>query len=106
MLSLSIRDKQTLYQTYMPFIQGGGLFIPTPKSFEMGDELVLLIALLNEPEKFPVTAKVIWLTPQRAQGQKAAGVGVQFVEDQAGLRDKIETHLAGMLGSDNSTHTL
>ena len=27
MLSLSIRDKQTLYQTYMPFIQGGGLLL-------------------------------------------------------------------------------
>ena len=106
MLSLSIRDKHTLYQTYMPFLTGGGLFIPTPKSFELGQEVVLLMALLNEAEKFPVTAKVIWITPQGAQGQKAAGVGVQFVEDQGGLRNRIETHLAGMLGSDTPTHTL
>lgn len=106
MLSLSIRDQQTLYQTYMPFLNGGGLFIPTPKTFELGAELVLLISLLNEPEKFPITGKVVWITPQGAQGQKAAGVGVQFVEDQGGLRNRIETHLAGLLGGDRSTHTL
>ncbi|WP_420550797.1 PilZ domain-containing protein [Litorivicinus lipolyticus] len=106
MLSLSIRDKQVLYATYMPFINGGGLFIPTAKPFQMGQEVVILLALMNEPEKFPVTGKVIWITPAGAQGQKAAGIGVQFVEDEGGLRDRIETHLAGMLQSDTPTHTL
>ncbi len=106
MLSLSIRDKQVLYATYMPFVKGGGLFIPTSKPFEMGQEVVILLALMNEPEKFPVTGKVIWITPAGAQGQKAPGIGVQFIEDEGGLRDRIETHLAGSLNSDTPTHTL
>ena len=28
-LSLTIRDKSSLYAAYMPFIKNGGLFIPT-----------------------------------------------------------------------------
>ena len=106
MLSLTIRDKQVLYATYMPYIKGGGLFIPTPKAFDMGEEIVLLLTLMNEPDKFPVTAKVIWITPKGAQGQRSPGIGVQFIEDQGGLRDKIENHLAGSLGGDTLTHTL
>lgn len=106
MLSLSIRDKQVLYATYMPFVKGGGLFIPTPKSYQLNDEVVLILSLLSEPDKFPVTGKVIWITPEGAQGQKAAGIGVQFIEDEGGLKDRIETHLAGSLGGDTPTHTL
>jgi type IV pilus assembly protein PilZ len=99
-LSLTIKDKAVLYSAYMPFIKHGGLFIPTNKSYTMGDEVFMLLSLMDEPEKIPVAGKVIWITPKGAQGNKAAGVGVQFAEN------KIETHLAGALNSDRPTHTL
>lgn len=104
-LSLTIKDKAVLYAAYMPFIKHGGLFIPTNKSYAMGDEVFMLLSLMDEPEKIPVAGKVVWMTPKGAQGNKAAGVGVQFAENNA-ARNKIETHLAGALNSDRPTHTL
>lgn len=60
-LSLTIKDKAVLYAAYMPFIKHGGLFIPTNKSYTMGDEVFMLLSLMDEPEKIPVAGKVIWI---------------------------------------------
>ena len=50
-LSLTIKDKSVLYAAYMPFIKNGGLFIPTNKSYKLGDEVFMLLNLMDEPEK-------------------------------------------------------
>ncbi|WP_260960853.1 PilZ domain-containing protein [Pseudomonas citri] len=105
-LSLAIKDKSVLYAAYMPFIKNGGLFIPTNKNYRLGDEVFMLLSLMDEPEKIPVAGKVIWLTPKGAQGNRAAGVGVQFNDGDNCARNQIETHLAGSLKSDRSTHTM
>ena len=106
-LSLNIKDKAVLYAAYMPFIKEGGLFIPTAKSYELGDEVFMLLSLMDEKEKIPVAGKIIWITPKGAQGNRAAGVGVQFSpQDQGQARGKIETHLAGTLESERPTHTM
>ena len=40
-MSLAIRDKNALHKAYMPFLSQGGLFIPTDKQYEIGDEVFL-----------------------------------------------------------------
>lgn len=105
-LSLTIRDKAVLYAAYMPFIKHGGLFIPTNKSYNIGDEVFMLLNLMDEPEKIPVAGKVVWITPKGAQGNRAAGIGVQFDGDDDAANRKIETYLAGTLESDRPTHTM
>ncbi|MBJ2350179.1 MULTISPECIES: PilZ domain-containing protein [Pseudomonas] len=105
-LSLTIKDKSVLYAAYMPFIKNGGLFIPTNKNYRLGDEVFMLLSLMDEAEKIPVAGKVIWITPKGAQGNRAAGVGVQFNEGDNSARNQIETHLAGSLKSDRPTHTM
>tara|TARA_B100001059_G_C17656884_1_gene487441 strand:+ start:377 stop:715 length:339 start_codon:yes stop_codon:yes gene_type:complete len=105
-LSLTIKDKAVLYAAYMPFIQGGGLFIPTGKQYELGEEVFMLLKLMDEPEKIPVAGKVVWLTPKGAQGNKVAGIGVQFTGDDTIAKNKVETYLAGALQSDRLTHTM
>ncbi|MCP5325662.1 MAG: PilZ domain-containing protein [Oceanospirillaceae bacterium] len=104
-LSLTIKDKAVLYAAYMPFVKGGGLFIPTNKEYKMGDEVFLLLNLMDEVEKIPVAGKVVWITPKGAQGNKVAGVGVQFADDSP-AKDKVEKYLAGAISSDRPTHTL
>ncbi|HCE6406866.1 TPA: PilZ domain-containing protein [Pseudomonas aeruginosa] len=99
-LSLTIKDKSVLYAAYMPFIRNGGLFIPTNKNYKLGDEVFMLLNLMEEPEKIPVAGKVVWITPKGAQGNRAAGIGVNTA------RNKIETYLAGALKSDRPTHTM
>jgi len=106
-LSLTIKDKSALYAAYMPFIQGGGLFIPTKKDYSLGDEVFMLLSLMDEPEKIPVAGKIVWITPVGAQGNRAAGIGVQFSDqDDGAARNKIETYLAGALEADRPTHTM
>jgi type IV pilus assembly protein PilZ len=105
-LSLTIKDKNVLYAAYMPFVKNGGMFIPTNKSYKLGDEVFMLLSLMDEAEKIPVAGKVVWVTPRGAQGNRAAGIGVQFSDQDNTAINKIETYLAGMLGSDKPTHTM
>ena len=105
-LTLTIKDKAVRYAAYMPYIRQGGLFIPTQKQYQLGDEVFLLLNLMDELEKLPVSGKVIWITPKGAQGNRAAGIGVQFSEDAELAKIKIESYLAGSLSSDRPTHTL
>ncbi len=106
-LSLTIKDKSALYAAYMPFVKNGGLFIPTSKEYQLGDEVFMLLTLMEETEKIPVAGKIVWITPRGAQGNRAAGIGVQFSEQDGGnARGKIETYLAGALKSDRQTHTM
>lgn len=105
-LSLTIKDKAVLYSAYMPFLDNGGLFVPTNKAYSLGDEVFLLLTLMDESEKIPISGKVAWVTPRGAQGNRTAGIGVQFSEQDASANAKIENHLAGALSSDRPTHTM
>jgi len=105
-LSLTIKDKAVLYAAYMPFLEHGGLFIPTNKPYRLGDEVFMLLNLMDEPEKIPVAGRVVWVTPKRAQGNRAAGIGVQFNGQDDTANKKIEAYLAGSLESDRPTHTM
>ncbi|MBR9804954.1 pilus assembly protein PilZ [bacterium] len=105
-LSLTIKDKAVLYAAFMPFLENGGLFIPTNKQYAIGDEVFMLLSLMDETEKVPVAGKVVWITPKRAQGNRAAGIGVQFSGQDDSAVKKIEAYLAGSLDSDRPTHTM
>lgn len=106
-LSLAIKDKSSLYTAYMPFVKNGGLFIPTNKKYKLGDEVFMLLTLMDEKEKLPVAGKIVWITPTGSQGNRLAGIGVQFSEQDNGqIRNKIEGYLAGALKSDRQTHTM
>ena len=104
-INVAIRDKGGLYSAYMPFIKNGGLFIPTHKHYSLGDEIFLVLTLLDDLEKLPVAGKVIWITPAGAQGNRKPGIGVQF-RDNGVVRTKIETHLAAVIKSDRQTETM
>ncbi|MEJ2213503.1 MAG: PilZ domain-containing protein [Gammaproteobacteria bacterium] len=106
-LSLTIKDKNALYAAYMQFVKNGGLFIPTNKKYNLGDEVFMLLNLMEEAERLPVAGKIIWITPIGAEGNRAAGIGVQFSDQDGGqVRNKIEGYLGGSLSSDRQTHTM
>ena len=107
-LSLSIKDKQALYRSYMPFVHGGGLFVPSTKHFNLGDEVFLLLTVMEFEERLPIPGKVIWITPQGSTGNRKAGIGVQFADTQDGAhaRTVIESHLATSLKSNKGTYTM
>ena len=47
----AIKDKQALYKSYMPFVSGGGLFVPSTKLFSLGDEVFLLLHVMEFEER-------------------------------------------------------
>ena len=107
-LSLAIKEKAALYAAYMPFLKNGGMFVPTNKPYKIGDEIYLILSLMDDANKYPIAGKVVWITPAGANNSKAQGVGVHFPADEAGQRAKgrIEEILGAALRSSRATHTL
>lgn len=107
-ISLKFKDTAALYGSYMSFLKQGGLFAPTAQSYTLGDEVVLLVNLIDAGERLSVAGKVVWITPLGAQGNRTAGIGVQFNESPDGeaARSRIESLLAGILGAERPTLTM
>jgi type IV pilus assembly protein PilZ len=107
-LSLAIKEKAALYAAYMPFLKNGGIFVPSNKPYKIGDEIYLILTLMDDPTKFSIAGKVAWITPPNAHNNKAQGVGVHFPADETGqrVRLRIEEILVAALRSSRATHTL
>ena len=107
-LSLNIREKAALYAAYMPFLKGGGIFIPTNRVYQLGEEVFMLLSLMDDPQRIAVQGKVVWITPEGVQGNRTQGIGVQFTNDETGAsaRAQIEKILGEMLASNRPTHTM
>ena len=107
-LSLPIKEKAALYAAYMPFLTNGGIFVPTSKPYKIGDEIYLILTLMDDATKYPIAGKIAWITPAGANNNKAQGIGVHFSGDESGVRVKlrIEELLGAAIGSSRATHTL
>lgn len=106
-LSLAIKEKAALYAAYMPFLRNGGIFVPTNRPYQLGDEVYLILTLMDDPTKLPVAGKVVWISPAGAGGRQA-GIGVHFPPDETGInaRRRIEDLLGASLKSPRPTHTI
>jgi type IV pilus assembly protein PilZ len=105
-LTVDIREPQALHAAYMPFVDNGALFVPTTRHHELGDQVFVLLDLLDESERLPFTGTVVWLTPAQAQNGRAQGIGLRFNDHDDPVRDKIERHLARFPADSRPTHTL
>jgi type IV pilus assembly protein PilZ len=107
-ISLNIKEKSILYAAYMPYVKGGGIFIPTARAYKLGDEIFMLISLMDDPTKMPVAGRVMWVTPAGCHGNRVQGVGVQFKDDDSGaaVKGRIESLLSGQLLLARQTHTM
>lgn len=106
-ISIAIKDKQALYMSYMPFVANGGLFVPTQKEYNLGDEMFLLVKIMDEIEPVHISGKVVWISPPGALGNRPRGVGVQFIgEDARATVNLIETKLGASVSLTRATHTM
>ena len=105
-LSLNINSKSALYAAFMPYLRNGGIFIPTTRTYQIGDEVFMLLSLMDDP--LPIAGSVVWVTPPGAQNGRAQGIGIHFNNDESAVeaRRKIEGLLGGVLQSTRPTHTL
>lgn len=106
-ISIAIKDKQALYMSYMPFVKNGGLFVPTKKDYNLGDEMFLLVRIMDEIDPVHISGKVVWVSPPGALGNRPRGVGVQFMGDDARATvNLIEQKLGASISLTRSTHTM
>lgn len=106
-LNLHIRNIAELYKAYMPFIKKGGLFIATNESFVLHQEVTISLQLLQEIEIFNLSGKIIWLTPEKAQNGRKAGIGIQFdASSSNSVVQKIESYLKEYSSENMLTDTL
>ena len=106
-ISLSIREKGALYAAYMPFVENGGLFVPTQRPAQLGDDLYVILTLMDDPAKVAIPGKVAWVTPAGTTGRQQ-GIGIQFSKTDASMqaRAKIEDLLGSTLKSSRPSNTV
>ena len=107
-IQLVFRDKGALYAAYMPILAEGGLFVPTTREYRLGDDLYMLVTLPDDPQRYPVAGKVVWITPPNASGGRTQGVGVRFPNDEKtrALKVRIEETLGTATAGSKPTQTI
>lgn len=106
-ISLSIKEKGALYAAYMPFVEFGGLFVPTQRPAQLGDDLYVILTLMDDPAKVAIPGKVAWITPAGSTGRQQ-GIGIHFSRTEASMqaRAKIEDLLGSTLKSSRPSNTV
>lgn len=106
--TLVIRSKAALYAAWIPLLRGGGIFLPSNRAHALGEEVLILLSLLDDPNKIPLQGNVAWINPAHSAGNRPQGIGVQLQDSEVGraLRKKVEGLLAGALQSSRPTHTI
>lgn len=93
-LSYVINDPVELNLSYMPFINGGGLFVPTPRVFSLGEKVLIDLKLPGKTETSRIEGKIVWMTPANALHHVLPGIGIQFIgADALVIRNQIEANL-------------
>lgn len=107
LLSVAIADAAMLHAAAMPFIVGGGLFVPTANAYRMGDEVLVMLQLPGDEAAAPVAGKVVWITPQGNRRGSAPGIGIQFQDASDALRQRLgEIHDGRESLGEAETYTL
>ena len=102
-LSIRIDDIDTLQNTYMPFLQNGGLFLPftsSPKergsrhTYSLEDSVCLLLQLPDNPQQYLSITKIVWITPVNLGNGRCSGIGVRFDKQSSQIKALIESKLS------------
>lgn len=106
LLQVNIADRATLQASYMPFVQGGGLFIPTKQEVKMGEEVFVLATLPEQTQKIPLTGKVVWISYKQT-GNKPQGFAIQLSGEKGNYyKMEAEKILAGSMSLDLPSFTM
>ena len=77
-IPLSIKEKSALLAAYIPFLENGGLFVPTDKPAQLGDELYIILTLMDDstktaiPGRWPGSLRLAPPTAARASASSSA----------------------------------
>jgi len=106
-IPLKYAHKSALQKAYMPFLKGGGLFLPTTRTYSLNEEVFLLVTLPKSSQPLPVPGAVVWKTPRGAVEGRKQGIGIEFKGREGNaLRNSIEELLGEKMSSPTPTYTM
>ena len=106
-IKINIDDLQDLYQYYMPYVDGCGIFVPTEEIYSLEQEVFIFLKLPGDLGKFAASGRIVWLNPPKKASRRMPGVGVQLRGKEAPrIREIIEAGLGKSLASGLPTATM
>lgn len=105
-IKVNVPSKQDLLKMYIQQFKFGGIFVGGNYSYQLGEEVFLIITLPESGDNIAVSGKVNWVSPSSTVGYPA-GIGVHFNQDRAGsdAKSKIEIMLGGSLQNQVNSYT-
>ena len=96
-LKLPLKDVSALHSSYMPFVRGGAIFVPSKKTddFSFDDEIIVSIHLESTNKKLAIPGKVMWIAPETCE-RGTQGLGIQFIGT---TKAKVKLIIETMLGN-------
>lgn len=95
-LNLVLKDDAALHSSFMPFIRGGAIFVPTnSKSFRFGDDVIVSMHLQSTNKKLAIPGQVVWIAPATCE-RGEEGLGIQFAGT---TKAKVKLIIETMLGN-------
>lgn len=96
-LTVTFNDKKELYKSYMPFIKGGAIFIPTDDKIyqRVGTKVFVIMKIKDEKKQQsynkPFSGIIIWITATGAN----PGIGISFGDPESSkqIKEFIETFI-------------
>lgn len=105
-LQVNIPDRNVLQASYLAFVVGGGLFVPSKLAVTLGEERFIVATLPDQSQKIPLTGKVVWINT-RASATKPQGFAIQLTgEKGAYYKVEAEKLLAGSMSSTHARYTI
>ena len=106
-IKINIDDLKDLYQYYMPYVDGCGIFVPTEEKYALEQEVFIFLKLPGDLGKFAASGRIVWLNPPKKASRRMPGVGVQLRGKEAPrIREIIEAGLGKSLASGLPTATM
>ena len=95
-LKLSLNDVAALHSSYMPFVRGGAIFVPTnSNTYKFGDEIIVSLHLKSTDKKLAIPGRVMWIAPETCE-RGTQGLGIQFIGT---TKAKVKLIIETMLGN-------
>jgi len=96
LLNLVLRDDAALHSSYMPFIRGGAIFVPTnSENYIFGEDVVVSMHLQSTNKKLAIPGQVVWIAPKTCE-RGEEGLGIQFAGT---TKAKVKLIIETMLGN-------
>lgn len=106
-IRVNIADNRALYNAYMPFVDGCGIFVATDERYQLEQEVFIFLQLPQDLGKFAVSGRVVWLNPPKKEVNRIPGIGIQLLGREAPkIRETIEKGLGKALHTGLPSHTL